>query len=342
MRHHLFAVSLNPFVQVKSAEDYYTLHSAESEPTAWLNLATTPGIGMVLESLKEGNTTTASLVQGLAEVDGRAAGEQFALTLQQLDERGWLSYAVLPLAVAVPMVESAELNLTEPYWTQTRLGVSRFAYQHPYEGTMVLESPLSKFRVKLLDWRASALLAQLAQPQTLATLTPPPYLGPETAYQFLNLLWAAGFLTADPEPPSLQLWDFHNLLFHSRNRNGRHDYPDVDYNSEQWSNFPVVKPPMSERIVPLPCPNLGALMCNDATLTEAIEARKSVRDYDDNHPISVEQLGELLYRTARVKELVDAEECFGESWRKHPRFRPDFEYGELSRRPYPGGGGCMN
>jgi len=339
MSHHPFAVSLNPFVQVTSNENYYTLHSAQSDPTAFLTLATTPGIGMALDRLKAGNTTTESLVQGVAELDGRAAKEQLAQMLQQLNERGWLNYAVLPLAVAVPMVESAELNLTEPYSTQTRLALSRFAYQHPYEGTMVLESPLSKFRVKLLDWRASALLAQLAQPQTLATLTPPPYLGPETAYQFLNLLWAAGFLTADPEPPSLQLWDFHNLLFHSRSRNGRHDYPDVDYNTEQWSNFPVVKPPMSDRIVPLQRPNLGALMCNDATLTEAIEARKSVRDYDDNHPISVEQLGQLLYCTARVKELVDAEELLGEFWRKNPGFRPDFEYGELSRRPYPGAGG---
>lgn len=338
MSNHPFAVSLNPFVQVKSAEDYYTLHSAESDPTALLTLATTPGIGMALDRLKEGNTTTASLVQGLTDLDGRAAGEQFAVTLQQLDERGWLSYAVLPLAVAVPMVESAELNLTEPYWTQTRLGLSRFAYQHPYEGTMVLESPLSKFRVKLLDWRASALLAQLAQPQTLATLTPPPYLGPETAYQFLNLLWAAGFLTADPEPPSLQLWDFHNLLFHSRSRSGRHDYPGIDNDIEKWSDFPLVKPPMSDRIVPLPHPNLGALMYNDATLTQALEARKSVRQFDDNHPISIEQLSELLYRTARVKELMGIEEWLGKNWREILDFKADIDYGELSRRPYPNGG----
>jgi cyanobactin maturation PatA/PatG family protease len=340
MSNHPFAVSLNPFVQVKSTEDYYTMHSAESDPTALLTLATTPGIGIALDRLKAGNTTTASLVQGLAEVDGRAAGEQFALTLQQLDERGWLSYAVLPLAVAVPMVESAELNLTEPYWTQTRLGLSRFAYQHPYEGTMVLESPLSKFRVKLLDWRASALLAQLAQPQTLATLTPPPYLGPETAYQFLNLLWAAGFLTADPEPPSLQLWEFHNLLFHSRSRDGRHDYQPMHQKHcvDQWSDFPVVKPPMSDRIVPLPRPNLEALKCNDATLTEALEARKSVREYDDNHPITIEQLSELLYRTARVKELLNAEEWIGKYWRENPDYKPDCDYGELSRRPYASGG----
>ncbi|MEG4838144.1 PatA/PatG family cyanobactin maturation protease [Microcoleus sp. B9-D4] len=338
MSNHPFAVFLNPDIQIKSTEDQYTLHSAESDPTALLTLATTPGIGIALDRLKAGNTTPDSLVQGLAELDGRAAGEQFGRMLQQLDERGWLSYAVLPLAVAIPMVDSAELNLTEPYWTQTRLGLSRFAYQHSYDGTMVLESPLSKFRIKLLDWRASALLAQLAQPQSLATLTPPPYLGPETAYQFLNLLWAAGFLTADPEPPSLQLWDFHNLLFHSRSRLGRHDYPAQDINIEQWSDFPVVKPPMSDQIVPLPRPNLAGLICKDATLTAAIEARKSIREYDEAHPITIEQLSELLYRTARVKDILGVEEWFGENWREILGFDADIDYGELGRRPYPDGG----
>jgi cyanobactin maturation PatA/PatG family protease len=333
-----FAISLNPAVQVTSTKDGYTLHGAESEPNAWLTVATTPGMGMALDSLKAGNTTPELLVQGLAELEGQAAGEQFGQMLQQLDERGWLSYAVLPLAVVIPMVDSAELNLTEPYWTQTRLSLSRFAYQHPYEGAMVLESPLSKFRVKLLDWRASAILAQLAQPQTLGSLTPPPYLGAETAYQFLNLLWATGFLTADPEPPSLRLWDFHNLLFHSRSRFGRHDYLAIDHDIEQWSDFPVVKPPMSDQIVPLPRPNLGALISNDATLTEAIETRKSVRQYDDNHPITIEQLGELLYRTARIKELLSAEDWFGKNWREQLSFEADIDYGELSRRPYPSGG----
>jgi cyanobactin maturation PatA/PatG family protease len=333
-----FAISLNPDVQVTSTEDGYTLHGAESEQNGLLTWETTPGISVALDYLKAGQTTTASLIKALTDLDGKSAGEQFAVKLQQLDERGWLNYAVLPLAVAIPMVESAELNLSAPHWTQNRITLCRFAYQHSYKGTMVLESPLSKFRIKLLDWRASAILAQLAQPQTLATITPPPLLGPETAYQFLTLLWATGFLGTDPEPPSLQLWDFHNLLFHSRSRFGRHDYLAVDHDIEQWSDFPVVKPPMSDEIVPLPRPNLGALMYNDATLTEAIETRKSVRQYDDNHPISIEQLGELLYRTARVKELFGIEERLGKNWRKIFSFEADIDYGELSRRPYPGGG----
>lgn len=338
MSHHPFAVSLNPFVQVSSTEDQYILRSVESEPTALLTLATTPGITMVLDRLKAGNTPPDLLVQKLAELEGQGVGEQFGQMLKQLNERGWLSYSVLPLAVAIPMVDSAELNLAQPYWTQTRVALSRFAYQHPYEGTMVLESPLSKFRVKLLDWRASAILAQLAQPQSLGAVTPPPYLGAETAYQFVNLLWATGFLTADVEPPSLQLWDFHNLLFHSRSRTGRHDYPLQDTNIEQWSDFPVVKPPMSDRIVSLPRPNLGALKYNDATLTEAIERRKSIRKCDEAHPITVEQLSELLYRTARIKDIRSVEEYFGENWREILDFDADIDYGELASRPYPGGG----
>ncbi|MBD2545078.1 PatA/PatG family cyanobactin maturation protease [Planktothricoides raciborskii] len=335
---HSFAVSLNPSVQVSSTESQYTLGSVEADPTALLTLATTPGITMVLDSLKAGSSTPELLVQKLAELEGQAVGEQFGQMLKQLDERGWLSYTVLPLAVAIPMVDSAELNLAQPYWTQTRVALSRFAYQRPYEGTMVLESPLSKFRVKLLDWRASAILTQLAQPQSLGAVTPPPYLGAETAYQFLNLLWVAGFLTADPEPPSLQLWDFHNLLFHSRSRGGRHDYPLQDTNIEQWSDFPVVKPPMSDRIVPLPHPNLGALKYNDATLTEAIERRKSIRKCDEAHPVTVEQLSELLYRTARIKDIRSVEEYFGENWREILDFDADIDYGELASRPYPGGG----
>lgn len=341
MNNYPFAISLNPDVQVTSTENGYILKGGESGDNSLLTWENTPSINIALDYLKGGTTNPASLVKTLTELDGKSAGEQFTLKLQQLDERGWLNYAVLPLAVATPMVESAQLNLSVPYGTQTRVTLCRFAYQHPYEGTMVLESPLSKFRIKLLDWRASAILAQLAQSQSLATITPPPLLGPETAYQFLTLLWATGFLATDPDSPSLRLWDFHNLLFHSRSRFGRHDYPPVDHDLEQWSDFPVVKPAMSDQIIPLPRPNLGALMSNDATLTEVIETRKSVRHYDDNHPITIEQLGELLYRTARVKEIYKFDDKFPQmiqSLIKEFGLDPDFEYGDSTNRPYPAGG----
>jgi hypothetical protein len=116
-------------------------------------------------------------VQALIDRQGAAAGEQLAATLQQLDQRGWLNYAVLPLAIAEPLVESAALNLDVPHWSQANVSLSRFAYQRSHQGGMVLESPLAKFRVKLTDWRASAILAQLAQSQSLRRVTPRPRSG---------------------------------------------------------------------------------------------------------------------------------------------------------------------
>ena len=338
-----FAVSLDSTIQVSATASGYSLGSSgavdsPAATTARLTLPAVTGVGDALARLREGGMTASALVQALGEREGRAAGEQLAVTLQQLEDRGWLNYAVPPLAVATPLVAAARLRTDAPHWSQAQASLSRFAYQRSHEGGMVLESPLSKFRVKLTDWRASALLTQLAQPKPLRRLTPPPQIGPETAYQFLNLLWAAGFLNVEAEAPALKLWEFHNLLFHSRCRQGRHDYPtaDIAASLDVWDQFPVVKPPMSGAIAPLPRFNIDAIRQRDKTLTTALEKRQSIREYDDDRPIGIEQLGEFLYRTARIREIhsLEAEQQalmkaeFGEA----------FDWGEVSRRPYPCGG----
>ncbi|MEA5420813.1 PatA/PatG family cyanobactin maturation protease [Spirulina sp. CCNP1310] len=337
-----FTLSLSSGIQVHPAANGYTLGFVagnDAEITAsGVTVPAVPGLENAIAHLQEGTATLQQLTQTLSAQEGMEAGEQLAATLQQIGDRGWLEYGVLPLAIAVPMVESAQLNLNTPHWTQANVSLSRFAYQRSHEGGMVLESPLSKFRVKLLDWRASAILAQLAQPQSLRRVTPPPQIGAETAYQFLNLLWATGFLSIETEAPDLKLWEFHNLLFHSRCRQGRHDYPTADIAAgvEVWDEFPVVKPPMSGQIVPLPQQNIDAIRQRDQTLTTAIEKRASIREYDENQPITIEQLGELLYRTARIKEIYthDAEQ----TELLKAQFGEDFDWGEISRRPYPCGG----
>ncbi|WP_375341446.1 PatA/PatG family cyanobactin maturation protease [Lyngbya sp. CCY1209] len=337
-----FTLSLSSGIQINPSENGYTLGLVSGNDAgataSLLTVPALPGFENAIAHLREGTATLQQLTQTLSTQEGSEVGEQLAATLQQMGDRGWLQYAVLPLAIAEPMVESAELDLNPPHWTQADVSLSRFAYQHSHEGGMVLESPLSKFRVKLLDWRASAILAQLAQPQSLRRVTPPPQVGPETAYQFLNLLWAAGFLSVEAEAPELKLWEFHNLLFHSRCRQGRHDYPtgDIAASLDIWDQFPVVKPPMSGHIVPLPQLSIDAIRQRDKTLTTAIEKRASVREYDENHPITIEQLGELLYRTARVKEIYtqDAEQ----QEMIKAEYGEDFDWGEISRRPYPCGG----
>jgi SagB-type dehydrogenase family enzyme len=57
----------------------------------------------------------------------------------------------------------------------------------------------------------------------------------------------------------------------------------------------------------------------DSPFTRVLEERRSIREYGEG-PITDRQLGEFLYRSARVKEVLKG------------------EFQELSTRPYPGGG----
>jgi SagB-type dehydrogenase family enzyme len=65
---------------------------------------------------------------------------------------------------------------------------------------------------------------------------------------------------------------------------------------------------------------MDKLRMADPGLTAVLEERTSIRDYGDT-PITAAQLGEFLYRVARVKEVYSDEET-----------------GDLTQRPYPNAG----
>ncbi len=196
---------------------------------------------------------------------------------------------------------------------------------------MVLESPLSRTKVCLHDWRAAALVAKLAQPQTIASLAKIPSLTQEEIELFLSLLLATQMIFIDaPDISSesseqvtlLAQWDFHDLLFHTRSRQGRSDrLMGATYRfADTIEPLPAVKPQMSSKTIQLYKPDLKQISVEDISLTQAIETRRSLRTYDDP-PITAQQLGEFFYRTARVKQLIQLEQ------------------GEYTSRPYPSGGG---
>ena len=324
-----FTISLKPGIELLSSEGNLLLCSVDSERRAMPRQMSFPdaslGLKVALEHLMEGSITTNEIKQLVVVQGGAEAGEQIENALHQMVEWGWICYSVLPLAIAVPMVEEPEIEEIEIDWQKTTFTLSRFAYLHQREGSMVLESPLSTFRITLLDLRTSAIIAQLSKPQPFTALgTVTPDISSETVQQLLELLLATKFLSIEPGPPPLQLWEFHDLLFHGRSRPGRHDYP-VGGTEQFWDrrqDVPVTKPPMGDKVVPLFRPNLDLVAQNDLSLTQSLEFRQSIREYGD-FPLTIEQLGELLYRSARVKEIYESE----------------FDLGELSRRPYPAGGG---
>jgi SagB-type dehydrogenase family enzyme len=91
---------------------------------------------------------------------------------------------------------------------------------------------------------------------------------------------------------------------------------------------PALPPPGTgqQRRAELAKPDIDALKTNDLPFTAVLEGRSSVRAYDAR-PITVQQLGELLYRAARIRHLIDADPQRGLLY-------------PASNRPYPGGGAC--
>jgi SagB-type dehydrogenase family enzyme len=193
----------------------------------------------------------------------------------------------------------------------------------------VLESPLSHGRIILQGWMGAALAGELAMARSFPTLCNLfKEIPPQTIALFLGLLLGSGFLCeAKPEEPypgesrSLLQWDFHDLLFHARSRLGRHTnrFGGTYRFQDKIDPLPAVKPPMSEEGIDLFRPDMERLEERDYPFSLVLEQRRSIREYAD-FPITDRELGEFLYRTARVKELIRTESQ------------------DLSKRPYPGGG----
>jgi SagB-type dehydrogenase family enzyme len=192
-----------------------------------------------------------------------------------------------------------------------RLGMSRFAYLHQLDGVFTLENPLSLFKARLHEPQLAALIAAAAQPRPVAELAQVvPALGQSPARAVLDLLLSARLLDRADQPgpedeqARLRQWGFHDLLFHSRSESGRHDEESgatFRFAGEIEHEAPIRELPAGP-VVALPRPALGDVLAGDATLTEVLETRQSVRTPGEQ-PLTVVQLGELLYRAARVRAV---------------------------------------
>jgi oxazoline/thiazoline dehydrogenase len=294
-----------------------------------------PGLLAAIKILCTGGATEEYLSDLVLDTDGLLELPKFYYYLEQFMSFGWICHTVqadgLILATIVPLSTPYKLQFSE-ITSDQKYVLSRFAYCHKDDLNMVLESPLFPGKIILGDWRGAALIAELATAQDCCSLTKIPGVSEGLARCFLSLLFGAGFLdkisqieaggnVQKEKNETLTQWEFHDLLFHSRSRAGRHantmgkSYRFLD----KLDSLPVVKPKMSNDIIELYKPDLEKLKNLDVSFTKVIEERKSIRGYGEN-PITDRQLGEFLYRVARVREIF-------------PK-----DYRECSNRPYPSGG----
>jgi SagB-type dehydrogenase family enzyme len=261
--------------------------------------------------------------------------------LQLLARRRWLLLSVDAggerLATLVPTAPGFVLSPTVPL-SARRYVLSRFAFIRRSGNTLVLESPLSCARVVLHDPRVAAFVCSLTRPETAADLSRHTWnVSAETVPPLLSLLIKAGVVcevdddsqSAEDADDALSSWEFHDLLFHTRSREGRHDgslgatYP----LAERLDLPPTLKPPPLGEGIVLYRPDLQQLQRRDPPLARVQEERRSLRDYGPE-PLSAQQLGEFLFRVARVKDCQVMNVAT-------PAGSVPMEF---ARRPYPAGG----
>jgi SagB-type dehydrogenase family enzyme len=291
-----------------------------------------PGLRQAIDILSSTGATEDELARLVEESDGTGALARLYYYLLTFADRRILSYGIScggrRLATLSPASTSFSFSST-PVDPQSRYALSRFAYLHRDQEDLMLESPLAHGKITLHGWEGAAVAAELAKAQPPASLWDLlPSVARDAVALFLEMLLGAGFVSelkpdeAHPgESEALAQWEFHDLLFHARSRLGRHanPYGGTYRFRNKIKPRPAVKKFCAEETIDLHRPDISSLELEDPPFTVVLEKRRSLREYG-RRPITDHQLGEFLYRSARVKELKKT------------------EFQDLSRRPYPGGG----
>jgi SagB-type dehydrogenase family enzyme len=262
----------------------------------------TPGQHAALRRMGAGWHTEDDLCGTLAGVDGWSN----AALLRRLLAGGWVAerfeHAGLPLITVRPLGPPPE-SPGEPLLAPT---LSRFALLRMEVDALVLESPLARAAVTVHDAAVLTVLHRLAsgQPSLAAGDLPAGIVA-----ELITTLGRYGFVHDASQNTGADLaneqWSPHELWFHSRSRTGSHDEP---FGATQWAvdrfdPLPVRREPFGGTPVALPRPDLDTLA--DPPLTAVLESRRSIRGQDAERPLTLAQLGEFLYRTARVVAVAD-------------------------------------
>ena len=279
----------------------------------------------------------ASIEDELLDNVGIEALAQWYALLAECEAAGVLTYEVRHSSHVLMRFTPAAAGRTALYAPPSgALRLSRFAFLHRDADTLCLDSPRARGRITVAQPMLATAIAAFSTATTrrqIAAVTGidvEPWIGDVisllVASELLHEADADG-LTDEDRSIAAQHWEFADLLLHARSRPDRSDLPvGGTYRFDDCEPPPVLKPPMSEIRIALFRPNIDALNNSDVPMTRVMETRASVRK-QGAIPITAEQLGEFLYRVARVRPDT----------RTPGAPTPVYEF---RRRLYPGGGAC--
>ena len=295
-----------------------------------------------------GGASRSQLRERMLEAGSGAETGQFLFLVDTLARRSLLQLDLVQdqtrLLTVLPQVEQFSLSLPDMA-PEAPLILSRFALLRREGGQALLELPAGPARIWLRDSGAAALWFAAASGGTARGLLMalPQHWGEAAGKLALSLLLQFGLLVPqttagiadgrmDEGGQALAQWDFHDLFFHFRSRRG---YAAAD----PFGGFfpyigkieplPAVRPAWEGESITLPQVDIEQLIRDESSFTAVQEARRSVRDYDEENPLRLEQISEFLYRVARIRrrDEMSVSDVQGNT---APM--------EISWRPYPNGG----
>lgn len=209
-----------------------------------------------------------------------------------------------PLLSAVPCVSAPVLRF--PTLEAQPVRLSRFATTRTCAGELSVESPDAQFRVLLHQPVAAKIASVLATPRTIAEIAAVVGTSASVVGEVVRYLVAAGVVLAGTDhdgfaedaDPARRLWTHHELTFHQRSRSRNRDTPGDSAVPGEPAAAPVTKPVPGGKRLPLYRPDLGVVA--DASLTSLLEADHGCPDFSAR-ALTAAQLGELLFRAARVR-----------------------------------------
>ncbi len=240
--------------------------------------------------------------------------------VERLARDGWLTvtvcagsrrlYAIRPLRELPPQCLDPS-PYSGPSISDTE--ISRFVVVRREVGVL-LESPLAPAHLELYDPDAASVFARLLSgadriedpvPGLLARLV-----------RDLGLIGMLAAVTGERTEPGIRQWRPQDLWFHRRSRRGNGGYDGLGFGRTGWGKE-LGRPEPARRAnhpgsrIELPRPDLRALCTADVPLARAVEERRSHRTFDDAKPIRLQQISELLYRSARVRSqyVLEGTEC---------------------------------
>jgi SagB-type dehydrogenase family enzyme len=270
--------------------------------------------------------------------EGRNIDKETDLLVRRLAMHGLLEYRLgSPTGEDQIVIEPQ----VPDYWPRTpRLGnadvlvLSRFAYMRRRGNDMILESPRTGALFRICNPKVATVIALLSAPQSIKQIRRQDGFA---GLEFLALLVDCEILfkldaardkglrpTEGDE--NLVLWDFHDLLFHTRSTEGRHANPvggTYSY-SGAMAPLPAVRPRWPGKKIDLRA--LSSAPPQVSPTARLLRERHSTRSFDGRRPITLAELARFLDGAARVQSR----------WRSRPEHGgPLVAY---AARPYPSAG----